>query len=125
MAASVENSEVYFAPKNHMKAASWSGYNEDQKAAALAHAKRVLNRAINSDDIEVDIDTTSAINPEYAIYEQALHMLIHQPVFNAERTYASPEAAAKPDQPPADAPLIAPEAIQWIVGNSLTYLSRG
>lgn len=122
MAATLAGAEEYFAPKNHIRAASWARYDPDQKEAAIAQAKRTLNRVCKSDDIEADIDTEAGINPEYAIYEQALHSLMTLPMFNAQGTFASAEKEPANDKP---APEVGPAAVDWLIGYNQAYLSRG
>jgi hypothetical protein len=128
MSASVAGSETYFDKLNHIRAAIWEAFNEDQKTAAIAQAKRVLNRACALDDIETDIDVTMEINPEYAIYEQALYSLMNMPMSNADGTFAvaqaaDPEAEGKARK--AETGVIAPEAISWLVVRGGVEFSRG
>lgn len=137
MSASVSNAELYFAPTNHIQASSWARYQPDQKQAAIVQAKRLLNRAYTTRtatqtvvDIEHDLARLVAwgLNPEYAIYEQALFMLQNQPMFNADETMAVAEAA-DPESPskarrPNEA-VIAPEALRWLTTSTEVELSRG
>jgi hypothetical protein len=128
MSASVNNAEAYFAPANHLRAAVWAKFDETQKAGAIAHAKRILNRACTLDDIETEIDVTMEINPEYAIYEQALYMLMNLPMDNRDGSFAvalaaDPKAEGKARK--AETGLIAPEALAWLTGGSGVELSRG
>ena len=129
MSASVTGSETYFAPANHLRASIWEKFEENQKAAAIAHAKRILNRACAMDDIETEIDVTMEINPEYAIYEQALYMLMNAPVGNADGSFAMAAMAADPETEKkarkAETGLIAPEALAWLTSGSGVELSRG
>jgi hypothetical protein len=129
MAASVTGAEAYFSPNNHIQAASWARFSgEGQKAGAIAQAKRILNRACARDDIETDIETTVEINPEYAIYEQALHMLQNMPYANTDGSFAVVEAS-DPTSPTKgrvpDARAIAPEALAWLTESGGVELSRG
>ena len=137
MSASVTNAEVYFAPTNHIATSSWARYDPEQKAAAIAQAKRVLNRAYTnrtSTSTVVDIERDLAriivwgLNPEYAIYEQALFMLQNQPMFNADETMAIAEAADPESSTKARKPneaVIAPEALRWLTTSEEVELSRG
>jgi hypothetical protein len=124
MAATLTNAEAYFAPTNHIKAPSWARYSDEQKAAALAGAKRTLNRACASTDIEVDRQATATTSPEYAIYEQALWILMTIPMYNAETTMAAAETAAGEAGGVAPGP-ISPEALDLLVGTEGVVLSRG
>ncbi len=91
MAISLSNANSYFNPKNHVKSAVWEGFGEPEREAGIAHAKRIVSRAIQVDvDEEVaDMDITSDAyyRPDYAVYEQALFMLANsQAIPNAEQT---------------------------------------
>lgn len=128
MSASVTGSETYFDKNNHLRAWVWGKFSEPQKTGALAHAKRILNRACALDDIETEIDVTMEINPEYAIYEQALYMLMNAPMSNKDGTFAvamaaDPKAEGKARK--AETGLIAPEALAWLTSGSGVELSRG
>lgn len=128
MAANVSNAEKYFAPTNHIRASAWARWDPELKAAAIAQAKRILNRACDSSDIEVDIETDEAINPEYAIYEQALHSLQNMPYANTDGSFAIVEAADPTSPTKArvpDARAIAPEALAWLTESGGVELSRG
>lgn len=126
--SSVANAETYFAPTNHIRSASWARFQPEQKEAAIAQAKRILNRACSSEDIEEDFDTDEDSNPEYAIYEQALYMLQNMPMANADETFAVADAVdsesdtktRRPDQG-----TISPEARRWLTGNDEVAISRG
>lgn len=128
MSASVAGSEIYLDKNNHLRAYVWSKFDELQKAGAIAHAKRILNRACAVDDIEDEIATTAEINPEYAIYEQALWMLMNAPMDNADGSFAVATAAdpkAEGKARKAETGLIAPEALAWLTSGSGVELSRG
>ena len=128
MPASVQNAEAYFAPTNHIRSAAWARFQPEQKAAAIAQAKRILSRACSSEDIEEDFDTDEDSNPEYAIYEQALYMLQNLPMANADETFsiadaADPESDTKTKRP--DQGTIAPEARRWLTAGDEVAISRG
>lgn len=128
MSANVANAETYFAPTNHIRAASWARFEAEQKAAAIAQAKRILNRACSSDDIEVEFETDEDSKPEYAIYEQALFMLQNLPMVNSDETLAIPEAADPGSDTKARSPergIIAPEARRWLTAGDDVAVSRG
>jgi len=131
MSSSLTNAETYFATGNHIKAASWAGFTPEIKGAAIAQAKRVLSRLARCTDIEtfIEADTDDAgVNPEYAIYEQALWMLENQPMSNADGSFAV-VTAADPDTPSnarkAQTAEISPEALRWLVPAGTVTLSRG
>lgn len=128
MPANVQSAEAYFAPTNHIRSAHWAIFESEQKAAAIAQAKRILNRACRSKDIETDFETDEDSNPEYAIYEQALYMLQNLPMANADETFAvadavDSESATKTRRP--DQGIIAPEARRWLTAGDDVAVSRG
>jgi hypothetical protein len=128
MAADLTSAEAYFEQENHIHAASWARYNEQQKKAALAQAARILARACSVADVTAEFDTDESINPEYAIFEQALFMLQNLPMANSDDTMAVPEAADPQDPAGArkpDARLLAPEAIAWLTFDKGISLARG
>jgi hypothetical protein len=128
MSATVSNAEAYFAPTNHIRAATWAKFEADQKAAAIAQAKRVLARAASVDDIETELDLDTGMSAEYAIYEQALWMLTNTPMANADETMPLPEATdpeTESNARRAQTAIIAPEAMRWLTYDQGVTLERG
>lgn len=127
--SSLTNAEAYFAPTNHIRAASWEAYSPELKAAAIAQAKRVLNRIAQLSDIEDELDDTDDyVNPEYAIYEQALWMLQNEPMANADESFSVVGAADPETDSNArkkQTAVMAPEALRWLVRGGNLTLSRG
>lgn len=129
MPSSLSGAEAYFAPGNHIHAERWSKQEEPRLNAAIAQARRVLSRLVPCADIEteIDVDMDNGINPEYAIYEQAIWILANVPMLNADQTLPIPEAA-DPDTESgarkAQTAIIAPEALRWL-GVGSVALSRG
>lgn len=129
MAYSIAGAEEYFDPKAHIKSSIWAKFNEDQKTAALLQAKRLLSRFCQCVDIEVEYADEDEINAEYAIYEQALHMLANMPMSNADESFAVAQAAnanstEKTRRP--DPSSISPDAAVWLTPYSKQVeLSRG
>jgi hypothetical protein len=128
MPANVQSAEAYFAPTNHIRSAHWKKFEAEQKAAAIAQAKRILNRACRSEDIETDFETDEDSNPEYAIYEQALYMLQNLPMANADETFAVADAVDYESDTKTrrqDQGIIAPEARRWLTAGDDVAVSRG
>ena len=128
--SSLSNAEIYFAPTNHIRSSSWSKFNTENKQAAIAQAKRDLNRTCRVSDIETDLehDDDDFTNPEYAIYEQALWMLQNLPMANADESFAVVHAAdpeTDSNARKAQRVIIAPEALRWLVRGGNMTLSRG
>lgn len=130
MPASLSGAESYFSPENHLQSAQWSRQDENKRKASIVHAKRILSRMVHVADIEaeIDVDVDDGINPEYAIYEQALWMLQNAPMINADETLPIPEASDPETESGArksQQAIIAPEAIRWLTSGRMPVLSRG
>jgi hypothetical protein len=130
MSSSLSNAEAYFGAANHIKAPTWAAFEPEVKQAAIAQAKRVLNRQARVEDIESElaVDMAGGINPEYAIYEQALWLLSNLPMANADNSFAiveaaDPETTSKARK--AQVAEISPEAIRWLCPSGSIALSRG
>lgn len=126
--SSLTNAETYFAPTNHIRSAAWARFEPEIKQAAISQAKRTLNRIAQVIDIETDLDTDDYINPEYAIYEQALWMLQNEPMGNVDGTFPVVDAAdpeTESNSRKAQDTVIAPEALRWLVRGGNISLSRG
>jgi hypothetical protein len=90
--------DSYFAPRNHVRSALWSRFNEDQKVAALAHATRTLSKHMSKSVEDETVEADIYYHPDRAVFEQALYMLlISEAIPNAELTaphfYARTETA--------------------------------
>ena len=128
MAADLQSAETYFSPMNHIRAASWARYSEEQKTAALAQAARILARATGLTDVVTEIESDEWVNPTYAIFEQALFMLQNLPMTNSDETLAVPEASDPTSESKArkaDTRLLAPEAVRWLTVDYGVEISRG
>ena len=128
--SSLANAEAYFAPTNHLRAASWARFDPDAKQGAITHANRFFSRLAGVADIEayVKVDVKQGINPEYAVYEQALWMLSNLPVANADASFAMPEATDIKTTSKARQGQIAeisPDALRWMVPGGYVTLARG
>jgi len=115
--------------KDHLRGTIWNGFGETQQVAALAHAKRVLNRLINANLDEETIDTANYIyRPDYAVYEQALWMLENGVIANGEKS-APGFIASDPEKPDnardSQKAMISPETMRWLGVSPMLVLSRG
>lgn len=79
--------DAYFDPASHVRAAAWEALSERQQEAALAHAARIISREISAEVGDEDADADGYYRPDYAVFEQALSMMLRSAaVPNAERT---------------------------------------
>jgi hypothetical protein len=130
MASSLSGAEAYFATDNHILAPTWAAFEESVKRAALAQAKRDLSRMAHVANIEAEIavDMADGVNPEYAIYEQALWMLRNLPRANADASFPVAEATdpeTESNARKAQRATFAPEALRWLIHGGAITLSRG
>lgn len=108
---------AYFKTENHPRGAVFSGAGEPRQKAAVAHAKRLLSRALRSDIDDETVDATTQYRPDYAVYEQALFLIENGVIANAEQSglafiASSPDPAAPAKTASPDT--IAPEALRWL-----------
>ena len=94
MAIDLTRANAYFDPRNHTDSELWYAFDEEQRVGAIAEAKRRLITAqatiqrnpqtgstpFQQDDL-LDEDTTTDTDGlprhDLAVYEQALHTLLH------------------------------------------------
>ena len=110
MAITKENAEVYFRSDNHTKSQKWSSFNDTEKTAAIAQARRDITMMmdITLDDNEDDYIEGDFIRNDYAVYEQAL--------FSLQNTVSPNEEGSGPqyEQTEPDARMISPIARRWL-----------
>lgn len=116
MSIDINDATGYFS--QHLRAAVWNGFGEQQRIAAIAHSKRMLNRALNSDIDDETIDTDDFVyRPDYAVYEQALWMLENGVIANGEQS-APVFVASDPEKPDnardTQKAILSPEALRWL-----------
>ena len=76
----LDGADTYFGPSSHLMHDTWDKFSEGQKQSAITHAKRVLERHTGLTNLEQETVTTgNNYQPDYACYEQALHMLLTMP----------------------------------------------
>ena len=109
--------DAYFGAANHVQAALWAAFDDTRKTAAITHAQRLVTRALGSAIESETDDSTRSYYPAYAVYEQALHMLLHSnAVSNSEETaphYAGTDGEGRAQEPARMCGLCA-EALQWL-----------
>ena len=109
--------DTYFDAENHLDFALWFAFDDEQRTAAVAQADRLLSRALGSPMTSETVDTNAAYQPNYAVYEQALYMLIHSnAVPNGEQSAPHWSAAGTDGEVKEKMnPLaLCPEARQWM-----------
>jgi hypothetical protein len=128
MDISLSDANAYFADDAHVRSKQWAGFDGKLKQAAITQATRQIGRATGQDITTDEIDEP-LYRPDYAIFEQALHLLLtSQAIPNGEQNaphWAGADGIAdeRRDAPP---PAIHPEALSWLGGRSkIIYMTRG
>ena len=127
MSINQDGATAFFA--THIRGAVWNGF-EQQQVVAIAHAKRILNRFINSNIDSEPVNASDYVyRPDFAVYEQALWMLENGVIANGEQS-APAFVASDPEKPDnvrdSQKALIAPEAMRWLgVTGPRVVMSRG
>ncbi len=67
--------DQYFAVDSHVNYAIWDKFDDDLRTAAVAHAQRLVSRALGTAVENETADSNSQYHPDRAVYEQALYML--------------------------------------------------
>ena len=109
--------DTYFGESNHIDSSLWLAFDDEQRTAAVTQADRILSRALGSAMTSEDVDADASYQPDYAVYEQALYMLIHShAVPNGEESAPHWSASGTDgDVNPRMNPLsICPEARRWM-----------
>lgn len=76
----LDGANTYFGVSHHLMHGTWDTFTEGQKQAGITHAQRVLERHTGVSDLTGEITSASDnYRPDYATYEQALHMLLTMP----------------------------------------------
>jgi hypothetical protein len=116
MSITAETASDYF--NGHPAAATWAGVDDERKTAVIAHARRVLARALGRtiDDNEDAYEEGDETRDEYAVYEQALYLVENNLVANTEGSapaFVAQTPTGKEGRKP-DRWGIAPEALRWL-----------
>lgn len=127
MGFSISDADEYFKPDNHIAGALWNDEDEDKRKAALAYARRILERTKGTELDEPDAGAgNDEVREDYALFEQALWTLTNSPYLaNAEGTaqgFQAQESDGEPRQRAAQR--IAPQAAAWM-GWNMNFLVRG
>ena len=113
------NADEYFSIANHLHGKLWQDdLDELDKNTAIVHAKRIIERHMGIADIENEtISTTAQWRPDYAVYEQALFMLVSNPL-QADGTKSGvkwPSVTGEGEPVQFGDVIIAPEAKRWLL----------
>lgn len=76
--ATLSDADQYFRPNNHLNAYDWSKVETDQRTAAFNQAKRELEVYLDR-DLEDPVTATEKYRDDYALFEQALYILMKTP----------------------------------------------
>ena len=116
-AFSIEAADDYFRPDKHIAGRLWDRFDDEEKRAALSHARRVIER-IMGDDLTAPAATAdnSDVREDYALYEQALWILQHSPFrANAEDTGVAYDMTGPAgENTPTGHERMAPETVRWL-----------
>ena len=118
---------TYF--RNHPHGAVWTAAGATQGAAAIAHARRTLSRALARplDDYETTYIEGDTEREEYAVYEQALWSIENGIVAGGDGATPLPVLSSSPDSPDSarqsDRQFFAPEALRWLGYRGVTVIA--
>jgi len=125
----LEVANVYFGDENHARSSVWEGFDDPARRAALAHATRIISRALQTDVTGESVDASTFYRPDYAVFEQALHLLVNSRAIPNGEQSAPHWAGSDGDTESSDdgsSELIHPEAMAYINARPvLIMLSRG
>ena len=117
----IDNANAYF--KSHPMGANWAEYSAEQKNSAIEYAKRELSRALGRalKEDEPQYRYGDRTRDEYAVYEQALYVLLRDSQPNSAGV-VMPSAEPDEAQPTAHTMAsgkdhFAAEALRWLGGN--------
>ena len=79
MEINLQNANAYFAPGNHDKSDLWLRFDDTRKAGAIASARRMFELELGRRMRETDTDD-SRYRDDFAVYEQALWILLGTPI---------------------------------------------
>lgn len=126
MEITLENADIYFSGDNHTMSAVWSAYTETQRKAALATARRNIERSLHRTlkDSQTDGDD---IRDDFAVFEQALFELRKRPMSNANEGQPYPVAQDAVLAQGAEAvrsrfPQWSDEALRWLGWNGVAVI---
>lgn len=82
MKIDIDNANAYFALDNHAMAETWNKYGLAHRKGAIVHARRMLEQELRRPMRETDADGDRR-RDDYAVFEQALWLLMGSPYGNA------------------------------------------
>jgi len=122
MAFTLSDANQYFRADMHPLAAVWNAQDDDTKKAALAFARKQLERR-KRDTLETPASSAGNVDirEDYAHYEQALWIIRHNTLrANGEMTAANYDITTTEGEPAeGDAPRFSPEALAWMYGGRI------
>jgi hypothetical protein len=125
------NATTYFSAGCHPGSHIWATFSSKQQEGAIAQARRILSRAMGRaiDDNEAAYAEGDTTRDEFAVYEQALHILVNTVFPNAEGSgpqFLGVDPGEQSEVRRADPNAIAPEAQRWLgVSYPRLILARG
>lgn len=123
----IEGANKYFAIGNHAHANVWNRFTNSNREGAVSSAIKVLSRALRRplNMNELEYKQGDYRREEYAVYEQALHMLKNGKVSDASTGDAMSILTGTNDVAQVtESPLFAPEALRWL-GCGSSAILRG
>jgi len=125
MEITLDKADEYFGAENHTMSAVWFAYERQQRMAAIATARRVLERSLHRSLRETQ--DSGEIRDDYAAFEQALFELRKRPAANANQGQPYPAAqdavVAEGNQTVSSTfPLLSDDALRWLGWNGVAVI---
>jgi hypothetical protein len=124
--------DTYFGPTNHVRGTLWERFASDARDGAVAMATRLVTREIGETITDETVDDSISYRPDYAVYEQALHLLLNSDAIpNGQETAPHFVGVDSQETPPAprkaeDMGVLCAEAAGWLARpRRRIMLSRG
>lgn len=130
MAININQANLYFSNSNHIKHSIWADIDDDDKQAAIGHAKRLIALILDTTINESTTSDSDFPRHDIAVYEQALWMLEQSQVIpNGDETAPKFIGEKSPDDAEKKVKTgfsIAPEAARFLTRNPMAIcLVRG
>jgi len=127
-----DGADTYFAPTNHARGGLWERFDPGAREGAVAQATRLVTREIGEEITDETVDDSISYRPDYAVFEQALHLLMNSdaipnggetaPHFAGVDSMETPPGPRKAEDPAA----LCAEAAAWLARpRRRIMLSRG
>jgi hypothetical protein len=111
----VSDANFYFGPKSHLASAEWHTFPEARRVAALAQARRILNRMLGREMMEDTTGEHHSPREDLALFEQALYMLRNLPAAGDVSGFASQDPDDVGQARQMDPGILCDEARRWLV----------